>query len=299
LALRQRGRRTATKIVQNADFSSLEDALLAFLDEHGARSQVRRAAVAVACPILGDRVELTNSEWGFSQSELRTVLGAERLHVVNDFEAQARSVPRLTPERTETLRAGLPRPASPRALLGPGTGLGVASLVPCAGGWQAISGEGGHRDLAPTTSEEWAVVEALAARFGHVSAERVLSGPGLVNLYSVLADSEADLRPRDVVARALAGDDQAATRAVGLFSGWLGAVAGDLALTVGALGGVFLSGGMLPKMGAAFDRDLFCRRFDAKGRLCAYLEPIPLEMIVDPLCALLGLEEILDEPKGG
>jgi glucokinase len=223
--------------------------------------------------------------------------------VVNDFTALALSLPVLRPEDTRLVKPGTREETAPMALIGPGTGLGVSALVPVAGRWWALSTEGGHRDLAATDEREWQVCRVLQKRFGHVAAERVLSGPGLVNLYGVLCElagiTAEELRPRDVEHRARENPDGLEAEAVRLFSGWLGAVAGDLALTLGARGGVFLAGGMLPKMGTTFDEKRFRQGFLNKGRFRAYLEPIPVDLLLHKTAALLGAARVLeleDEP---
>jgi glucokinase len=283
------------------DFPGLEGALAAAFERLGSASAV---AVAVAGPVVGDEVELTNVGWAFSIERTRTRLGLDRLVVVNDFAALARSLPALPPGAFETIRAGEPRPErerAPWAVLGPGTGLGVAGLVPVPDGWQVLPGEGGHRDLAATEELEWRVVERLAARYGHVSAERALSGPGLVALHEAVCELDGrpcrELDPAGVAEAARgAGDDAAAARsACGLFSGWLGAFAGDVALTLGARAGVVLAGGVLAGLGPAFDRRRFVERFLGKGRFAAWLEPVPVLRLLDPVrAALRGAALLLD-----
>jgi len=261
-------------------------------------SEVVAAAVAVAGPVTGDAIELTNAGWKFSIEASRSELGLARLLVLNDFEALAWSVPFLRPEELETIRGGEADSTAPMALIGPGTGLGVGALVPVGAGWRAIAGEGGHRDLAAASEREWQVVGRLAARFGHVSAERAVSGPGLSNLHRALCElahrAIEELEPSEVATRAREGGDVEAVEAAGLFSGWLGAVAGDLALTLGARGGVYLGGGVISGLGAAFDRRRFVHRFEGKGRFEGYLQQIPIRHILSSDAALLGAAAALD-----
>lgn len=284
------------RVLASAEFGELAEAVERYLSEVDA-VDVGEAAVAVACPVLGDDVRLTNLHWTFSIAATRERLGLSRLRVLNDFEALALSLPALVAADLEVLREGERVAAAPHALIGPGTGLGVAGLVPSGAGWVAVPGEGGHRDLAPATEREWRVFQRLAERFGHVSAERVLSGPGLVWLYEAIcaADGRAAerLEPSEVTARAAAGEGAQCAEATALFSGWLGAVAGDLALTLGARGGIFLGGGLLEPMGAAFDRRRFVGRLLAKGRFEAYLRPIPVARIRHAFPALLGAARAL------
>lgn len=273
--------------LRTADHDGLESALRAATERLGS---ARDASIAVAGPIDDDEVELTNAGWRFSIEGTRRALGLDRLHLANDFAAVARSLPELGPDEREPVRPGTPLAGAPWAVLGPGTGLGVAALIPTGSGWIPVPGEGGHRDLAATTPREWQVVERLARRFGHVSAERALSGPGLVALYETVCELDGlpceKLAPREISAAARAGAP-AAVAAGELFAGWLGAVAGDLALTVGARGGVALAGGVLRGLGPAFLRERFVERFLAKGRFADYLEPIPIWRLIDPVRATL------------
>lgn len=280
-----------------ARYSGPGEAIADYLKQVEARPLI--GAIAVAAPVEDDEIALTNSPWRFSREGLRGALGLTRLEVLNDLEALARSIPALQVGDLETLHGGRPtRRGDPALVLGVGTGLGVASLVPFAGGWRALAGEGGHRDLAATSDLEWRVVEVLARRFGRASAERALSGPGLVNLLQAVdllqgaengrvASSEAPPEPAEVSRAAVAGDPPSRI-ATDLFSGWLGAVAGDAALTVGARGGVYLAGEMLRAMGAAFHRELFVERFLSKGRFRSLLTTVPVGLIVHPHPTLLG-----------
>ena len=289
------------RVLASADFEDLEGAVGRFLQlaEVGAGT-IHEAAVAVACPVVGDEIRLTNLRWRFSIAGTRDRLGLDRLFLLNDFEALALCLPALRAADLEPLREGEPATGAACALIGPGTGLGVAGLAPVGQRWIAIPGEGGHRDLAPANEREWAIFRRLAERFGHVSAERALSGPGLVWLYEAVCAADGRtaerLTPPEVTARALADGCAASREATGLFPGWLGAVAGALALTLGARGGVFLGGGLLEPMGAAFDRGRFVERFLAKGRFASYLRSIPVARIRHPFPALLGAARALSAP---
>jgi glucokinase len=223
--------------------------------------------------------------------------------VLNDFAAAALAIPRLAPGDLRQVGGTVPAPGdAPLAILGPGSGLGVASLVPLPGGhFLPLPGEGGHATLAATDAREAAVIAELARRFGHVSVERVLSGPGLVNLYAALSAIEHErahdaesltLAPAEISERARSGDVRAA-EAVRLFCGWLGSVAGNLALTVGARGGVYVGGGVVGQLGSLFDEARFRARFEAKGRMKTYLAPIPIFLVSNRLSAFLGLAQAL------
>jgi glucokinase len=281
-----------------ADYSEPAAAAEEYLNGLDSSQRPEKAVFAIASPVTGDRVEMTNHVWDFSIEETRRQLELSTLRVVNDFTALALSLPILEPEELRRVREGERQAGAPLGLLGPGTGLGVSGLVPAQGKWWPLSTEGGHRDLAATSEREWQVVQILQQRFGRASAERVLSGPGLVNLYQALCELSGveplESRPRDVEHRARASADSLEAEATRLFSGWLGAVAGDLALTLGARGGVFLAGGILPKMGTVFDEALFRQRFLAKGRFRDYLEPIPVDLIVHRTAALIGAAQVLE-----
>ena len=280
-----------------ADFETLTDALEVYIDESFGGSSPDEAAIAVAGPVTGDLVDITNQRWSFSIEQLRTDLELSRLVVVNDFTAQAAAVPVLDPRDYSPLKSGQTVERTAIAVLGPGTGLGVSGLVHSAHGWIPLSGEGGHTTLGATNAREWQILEALLQRFGRVSNERALSGPGLVNLYRALLQIDGELQtaptPAEIVQ--LAGEDPEghAGQAVRLFSGWLGAAAGDLALTLGAWSGVYLCGGILPKMGERFDRDHFVERFQDKGRYRDIMECIPVFLVTNTEIAHLGLAELL------
>lgn len=289
-----------TRTLRGADYPTIEAAAEAFLAATGVgRLRPFRAAFAVAGPVTGDRVALTNLPWAFSVAAVRSALGLERLEVINDFTAVAMSVPRLGPGDLLAVGDGAADPRGVVGVLGPGSGLGVSGLVPAAnGGWTALSGEGGHVTMAPVGDREGAVLAQLRKSFDHVSAERVLSGPGLVNLYQalrVLDGREPEpLAPADVTARGLDRSDVHCVDAVEMFCAMLGTVAGNLALTLGARGGVYIAGGIVPRLGPIFVHSRFRKRFVEKGRMRDFLNPIPTLVVTHPLPAFLGLVEVLE-----
>jgi len=241
---------------------------------------------------------MTNRDWDFSIADLRRELGVARLHVLNDFTAVAWSIPALAAEDTLAIGGGMDRAGAPMGVLGLGTGLGVSGLIPCDRGHHALAGKGRHVTLAPTSEAEEAVLAMARRRFGHASAERLVSGPGLVTLYECLralaGQEPRTVRPEDVTALAIGGSEPIAQRALGMFFGFLGGVAGDLALTLGALGGVYLAGGILPGLADALAASAFRERFLAKGRYRRYLDPIPTRLIVHPCPALPGLCAVVE-----
>lgn len=295
--------------------ASLEAALDAFLAQEG-RPALAAAAICAAGPVEGRgdaaRIAMTNAPWVIEARRVARAIKAPAV-LVNDFTAVALALPHFGPGDVEAIGGTDPDPLAPAGVLGPGTGLGVAGLVPVAegaGGVAAgmaagaavtghlpITGEGGHVSLAPENEREISILFQLMQSFGHVSAERVLSGPGMENLYAALGALEGAPeigRPTamDITRMAREGSSPLARETVEVFTGFLGSVAGDLALTLGAKGGIYLAGGILPRWGPLFDRRLFRRRFEAKGRFRAYLAPIPAFLITVPDPALIGLADL-------
>jgi glucokinase len=266
-----------------ADFESIEAVLRHYLAQTR-RPQPQRGAIGIANPIEGDRVRMTNHAWEFSIESLRQALGLQRLLFVNDFAALALALPTLQPDELRPIGGGTAVPGAPLALLGPGTGLGVSGLIRGAGGADAVlSGEGGHVTLAAADDEEAAVIDWLRRRFGHVSAERALSGQGLENLYQAWAalhgQAAAPLSAVQISERGLQRSDPACDAALELFLSLLGNVAGNLALTLGALGGVYIGGGIVPRLAARIDGSRLRERFEQKGRFASYLSRIPVLLI--------------------
>jgi glucokinase len=282
-----------------ADFASLEAVLRHYLAEPG-RPQPQSGAIGIANPIEGDRVRMTNHSWEFSIERLRQALGLQRLVFVNDFTALALALPTLRPQELRPIGAGCAVQGAPWALLGPGTGLGVSGLIRAANGAELVlSGEGGHVTLAAADDEEAAVIEWMRRRFGHVSAERALSGQGLENLYQAWAalhgHAAEPLRAPQISARGLQRSDPACDAALELFLSLLGNVAGNLALTLGALGGIYIGGGIVPRLETRIDASRLRQRFEQKGRFAGYLSRIPMWLIRpggDP--ALRGAARALD-----
>lgn len=297
------GRPKAIKRIKTADFPDLASAAEAYLAAASSGRPPRQAALAVACPVTGDEIHLTNNPWSFSIKALRRRLGVDSLHVINDFEAIAWSVPWLGAKDVRKIGRGKMQKGAPIAVIGPGTGLGVSALVPVAGGWRALATEGGHVTLAPATAREAKVIGILRRKFSHVSAERALSGQGLVELYRAISlldgtgkgtAAAETMTPATVTRRALGRRDRAAARALGMFSEMLGTVAGNLALTLGARGGVYIAGGVVPRLGRGFAAAAFRRRFEDKGRFSTYLGAIPTYLIIRKTPAFLGLAGFLD-----
>ncbi len=272
------------------------------------------ACLAVAAPLGGDEVRFINHPWQFSRQALQRELGLERLILLNDFEALALALPRLP---AEGLRPHAPQPGQAQAaaapcgtlaVVGPGTGLGVAGLIQTAAGWQAIAGEGGHVTLAACDDFEMAVLAAARRELAHVSAERLLSGVGLPLLHrSVAAVSgrsiDVAMRTEAIVQRGTAlerdGNDADCARTLAVFCAMLGTVAGNVALTLGARGGLYIGGGIVPRMADVFFASSFRERFEAKGRYRDYMRAIPTALIIDPQVALTGAAVALTRALGG
>lgn len=286
--------------IPTADHPTLAAALAHYLRGLG-RAAPPWCAIGIANPITGDRVQMTNSHWSFSIEAVRRELGFERFVVINDFTALALAIPDLPKDELRQLGGGAAVAGTPLGLIGPGTGLGVSGLVPSpeAGRWVALQGEGGHVTLAASNARETAVLQVLRERFGHASAERAVSGQGLEALRDALCALDGipavcALSAAEVSQRALAASDPQCVEALDLFCAFLGNVAGNLALTLGARGGVYIGGGIVPKLGNAFAHSRFRANFEDKGRFRAYLEAIPVYVIhaeVSP--ALLGAARAL------
>lgn len=281
-------------VMRCADYEGPAEAARAYLADQGAGAAPARAAFAVASAIHGDFIELTNSPWRFSVEATRQALGLERLEVVNDFTAVALSVRHLKPEHVLAIGGGAAEPGMPIAVLGPGTGLGASALIPSAkGDWTALATEGGHVTMAAATEREARILDRLRTQFDHVSAERVLSGQGLVNLYQAIAalsGQQAVFSTPDVITkRGLEDSCPVSREAVETFFLMMGTVAGNLALSLGAKGGVYIAGGILPRMAEAFRESGFRARFEAHGRFQPYLAAIPTWLVTHPLPAFVGL----------
>lgn len=258
----------------------------------------RAACLAVAGPVAGDHFRFTNSHWAFSRTALAMALGLDHLEVVNDFAALALALPSLGAD--DTVPLGAPREGIPRApclVLGPGTGLGVAVLVPAGDGWQPLAGEGGHAGFAPQDELEDALLALLRRRHGRVSNETLLSGAGLALLHQALGEIEdVPVETGDaaaVVDAAIVAREPRALGTVERFCAILGSVAGDLALVGGARGGVFIGGGIAPRLGVLLEQSTFRARFEDKGQQRDYVRAIPTRLIVAPAPTLLGARNAL------
>ena len=283
---------------EDRDHPTLLAAVNAYLsDVKGERP--RQAVLAVAGPVTDGAVAFTNARWTLSEAALKAEAGFTSARLINDFTAQAHGAPRLGPEGLRRIGPdGEGQSGGSIAVLGPGTGFGVGGLIREGGRTAAVSGEGGHIAFAPCDELEVEILRRLAPEHGRVSVERLLSGPGLHDLYRTLADIDSAPAPladeRAVQAAAEAGDPLA-VRAVERFCMILGATAGDIALVMGARGGVYISGGVAQKLAGWIAKGGFRARFEDKGRFAGYMRAIPTFLIVEPYAALIGAASLLTE----
>jgi glucokinase len=281
------------------DFDSAESAAKAYLADHP-EYRPTVAALAVAGPVLDGQIRFTNTDWTISEKGFASALGLSSATLLNDFAALVMATPILGAEDLHTVGPAItPRAHTSMAALGAGTGLGVSCLVRNGVTETVATSEGGHMSLAAVDEAEVEIWRWLTAQFGRVSAERILSGPGLLNLYHALCDIHGSApdcaTPADVTLKARSGDAVAqATREQ--FCKFLGSFAGDVALVYGALGGVYLGGGLNRHFMDVIDNGLFRSRFEAKGRFESYMKAIPTLVILHPhTSAQLGAARALHE----
>lgn len=293
------GRLLDSRVLADADYPGIGEAIDAYIEQRGGLPRPRRGAIAIASAIAGDEVRMTNHPWTFSISGLQKRLRFQRLEVINDFTAQALALPRLGSGDKVAVGGGKAASGCPIGVLGPGSGLGVSGLVPSGRRWVPLTGEGGHATMCPFTARESAVLDEMRRHFDHVSAERVISGPGVVNLYNSLAAIDGVPAKQYTAAQitdpGIAAEDALCAEATEMFCAMLGTVAGNLALTLGAKGGVYIAGGIIPRLGARFAASPFRERFESKGRFRDYLAAIPTYVVTHTLPAFLGCTEALSQ----
>ncbi len=256
------------------------------------------AAVAIANPIEGDRVQMTNRDWAFSIREAQAQLQLRTLLVVNNFTALAMALPRLPADGRRQVGGGSPQANGVIGLLGPGTGLGVSGVIPNGDRWVTLATEGGHVSFAPTDARELRVLQFAWKTLSRVSAERLLSGPGIELIHQALSEGQeapARLSAAQIVEGALQGQSPLCLETVECFCGMLGTMASDLALTLGATGGIYVGGGIVPRLGELFDQTPFRERFEAKGRFSAYVARIPTYVLTAEHLAFNGVSSLLSD----
>jgi len=290
-ALARNGHYDLARTLRADDFDSFDEVMAELWEPTDPTDPPMAVILAVACPPEPEELCFTNRAWRFTKSEIRRRYGLDALIVMNDFAAIAHALPHLSEQDTQAIGGGEQVDFAAMAVVGAGTGLGVAGLTASGGDWMPVSGEGGHVTLATRNDREAAVVAALTRRYGHVSAERVLSGPGLSALHDAILEIDG-YPPRPLVAADivdLAGRDASATETLDLFADFLGTVGSDVALTFGARGGLFIGGGVVPRMAGKFPAARFRARFEDKGRFSGYCANIRTRLITHSQPALLGL----------
>ncbi len=291
-----------TKVYTCANYGGLDEIIAEYLEETAGKRRPAKAVVAVAGPVVDGEIEFTNLDWQVSETDLIASFGFDAIKLINDFAAQAMAAPVLA---TADLRRIGPElrgaPTCPIVVLGPGTGFGVGAVARSQHVDIAVATEGGHAGFAPHDEVEAHVWRRLQGLYGRVSVERVLSGQGLFDLYLAMEDLAGrtpDLADERAVVEAADGGDPAAGAVLDRFCAILGGVAGDLALTHGARGGVYVSGGIAPRMGERLMAGGFRDRFEAKGRLADYVREIPTYLITHPYAALVGCSRELAQLEG-
>ena len=275
----------------SVEFNGIDQAVTRYMDSLNDR-QIKHACLAVAGPVGGDEFKLTNLDWNISLSNTKNNLGLSNLLIINDFAAYAYAIQYLNKECFRTISSGKAMDDAPVAVLGPGTGFGVAMLVKQNGRVKALALEGGHMSLATNTALQSAIKEFMSRRFDRVTIKRVFSGPGLRYLYQALAAVEGTeprkLSTAEISQHALDGSDEMCVRTLNLFCSWLGAMTGDLAMVLGARGGIYLGGGILPRIADFLITSEFLTSFKAENHMSHYLADIPIQLVTEGNSALLG-----------
>ena len=282
------------EVLKNDNFAGLEAAISHYLEKRGI-TELAAAAVDVAAPVDREHITLTNRDWTFSAESLRKAANAKRFRLLNDFEALAWSLPHIKPEDLVQIGGTINLKPQVKVVLGPGTGLGMATLAPLPnGGWMPIPGELGHTTLPIVTAEELALKDALMGKDKFAEVEDVLTGPGLLALYKVIAKSPQFERPEAVLQAALNGGDADAEKTLVHFMTFLVRLAGDVAMALQARGGVYLAGGIAPSIAKRLQEPNYRAIFEDKGRISDVMKPIPLFVITDPFPAFKGCAAALN-----
>lgn len=278
-----------------ADYDEILGAIKAYLSMVG-EPDIKEAAIAIATAIVGDAVKMTNHHWSFSIEALKQKMALDKLIVKNDFTALALSIPKL--DAKDFVQVGGVTDGTlktPLGVVGAGTGLGVSGLIPCGDIWIPLEGEGGHVTVSPGNNREVEIIQSCWKKYPHISAERLVSGMGLQNLYNAICETGGvepeRFTPSEISVLGISNADPRCAEALDIFCGLLGSVAGDLALTLGAYRGVYIGGGIIPQLGSYFEQSSFRERFEAKGRFRHHLEQVPVFVITTENPALHGIGE--------
>ncbi|MDE2427860.1 MAG: glucokinase [Burkholderiales bacterium] len=297
----------AVQVLACADYPTLSDAIRSYLAStevaeclSTGAAPIRQAGIAIANPVTGDVVQMTNHHWSFSISGVRDEFGFQSLRVVNDFTALAMSLPFLSEKQKFQVGGGAALDKAALGLLGAGTGLGVSGLLPCGDSWIALDSEGGHATFAPSNECEMDILRFAWREFPHVSAERFLSGAGLNLIYRALAARQGQtadaLEAPEILKRGMAQECALCMEVLERFCDMLGTAASSLAVTLGARGGIYIGGGIVPRLGDYLRQSGFRRRFESKGRFSAYLSQVPVYVITEAYPAFIGLSSLLRTP---
>ncbi|SET50533.1 glucokinase [Thalassotalea agarivorans] len=278
-----------------AEYPSLQAVLAEYIEEKGLTEKRINMCLAIACPVENDLVVMTNLPWQFSKTELKQELNLRKLFVINDYTAIAFSVPLLNSKQKVQIGEGTSVPNKPISICGPGTGLGVAHIQPQFGHWHHIACEGGHTDFAPVDETEINILSFLLKKYEHVSYEQLLSGLGLEQIYQAIHPDNAQRSASEITASALAKDDEVAEETLAQFCRTLGSFAGNLALTVGSFGGVYIAGGIAPRFVEYIESSDFRQRFEAKGRLSSFNQNIPTYVITESQPGLIGASSYINQ----
>lgn len=285
------------QLLENDDYPQLADALDSYIRSLPPEHKPEAAIIAVAGPVTGDSVRITNRDWAFSAEAYRTRFGLQFLRVVNDFAAVALAISTLGPTDYLDIGGGSAVADKPVGIVGPGTGLGVSFLIPQAGRWIPVSSEGGHVTLAAADDQEEKLIAIVREQYGHVSAERLLSGPGLSLIYQAIGRAQGKtmpvLTPNEIILRDEQRSDPIATQTIDMFLQMLGTVAANLAVTIAAEGGIYFAGGILPRIRQRMLNSGFRKRFINHDRYSAWLDRIPTRLIIREHIALTGLRNYL------
>ena len=299
-ALAEKDKISQEKVLQVKDYTRPQDAIKAYLKETGAKPS--RACLAVACPVHTHPIQLTNSHWQFFRSSLQKEFGLEELKIINDFTALALAVPLLGKDDYVKFGSGKVREHKPIGVLGPGTGLGMSGMVHSGHRWIPLQGEGGHISFAPQTELEQEVAKILRQELPRISAERILTGEGVQRLYRALCiinnKPALNLSSHEIAEKAIAKSDDSCRLALDFFASALGDVAGDLALMLGAFGGIYIGGGIVHDHFEYFIESPLRQRFENKGRFDSYMRDIPTFLIKAKLSALKGCALAITEDLG-
>lgn len=290
------------EILPCADYESIEAAALTYLKNHDKLGVIANVCIAIAGTVHLDQFQLANNHWFVDKAKVNQALDAEVLWI-NDFTAQAWAMSRIEPDQLLTVKEGQPVERGNRLVMGPGTGMGVAGLVAHDNGWLPVMGEGGHVSVSATNVVQAQILEFMLHQFDHVSVERLLSGSGMMNLYNAMAHIRGAAQtlqtPAEVVANALKDEpDALAHETLSVFCDMVANAVANNALTLGAVGGVYLTGGILPRMKKFLLESDFNSIFVNKGRTSAFLKNIPIYLCTAEQPGLQGSVIALHDQLG-